>query len=190
MIPLFTLGIPGSATTAVMMAGLLMLGLQPGPLLFINNGDFIWTVFGSFWIGNLMLVFLTLLLTPFLASLLFIATAILYPIVFAVIAFGVFAIDYSMSGLTIALMAGVMGLILLKLDYPPVPLVLGLILGPMLERNIRRTMIQSQGDLLVFVERPIALALFIMTILVIAWPIARNMMGKKSNTLLQDSNSG
>lgn len=118
MIPLFTLGIPGSATTAVMMAGLLMLGLQPGPLLFVNNGDFIWAVFGSFWIGNVMLVFLTLLLTPFLASILFIAVAILYPIVFAIIAFGVFAIDYSMSGLMIALVAGVVGLVLLKLDYP------------------------------------------------------------------------
>jgi putative tricarboxylic transport membrane protein len=189
MIPLFTLGIPGSATTAVMMAGLLMLGLQPGPLLFVNNGDFIWAVFGSFWIGNLMLVFLTLLLTPMLAALLFIATAILYPIVFAIIVFGVFAIDYSMSGLAIALLAGIFGLILLKLDYPPVPLVLGLILGPMLERNIRRTMIQSQGDLLVFVERPIALALFILTILVIALPIIRKMMGGKSNGLLEESSS-
>ncbi|WP_332715592.1 tripartite tricarboxylate transporter permease [Pelagibacterium mangrovi] len=189
MIPLFTLGIPGSATTAVMMAGLLMLGLQPGPLLFVNNGDFIWAVFGSFWIGNLMLVFLTLLLTPMLAALLFIATAILYPIVFAIIVFGVFAIDYSMSGLAIALLAGIFGLILLKLDYPPVPLVLGLILGPMLERNIRRTMIQSQGDLLVFIERPIALALFILTILVIALPIVRKMMGGKSNALLEESSS-
>lgn len=189
MIPLFTLGIPGSATTAVMMAGLLMLGLQPGPLLFVNNGDFIWAVFGSFWIGNLMLVFLTLLLTPMLAALLFIATAILYPIVFAIIVFGVFAIDYSMTGLAIALAAGIFGLILIKLDYPPVPLVLGLILGPMLERNIRRTMIQSQGDLMVFIERPIALALFILTILVIALPIIRRLMGRKPNALLEESSS-
>ena len=189
MIPLFTLGIPGSATTAVMMAGLLMLGLQPGPLLFVNNGDFIWAVFGSFWIGNLMLVFLTLLLTPMLAALLFIATAILYPIVFAIIVFGVFAIDYSMTGLAIALAAGIFGLILIKLDYPPVPLVLGLILGPMLERNIRRTMIQSQGDLMVFIERPIALALFVLTILVIALPIIRKLMGRKPNALLEESSS-
>ncbi|WP_185983822.1 tripartite tricarboxylate transporter permease [Aureimonas mangrovi] len=179
MIPLFTLGIPGSATTAVMMGGLLMLGLQPGPLLFVNNGDFIWAVFGSFWIGNLMLVFLTLLLTPALAAVLFVSTAILYPIVFTIIVFGVYAIDYSMTGLVVALAAGVVGLVLLKLDYPPVPLVLGLILGPMLERNIRRTMIQSQGDLTVFVERPIALVLFLMTIAVLLLPLALRLANRK-----------
>ncbi|MCL4155515.1 UNVERIFIED_CONTAM: hypothetical protein GTU68_044509 [Idotea baltica] len=171
MIPLFTLGIPGSATTAVMMGGLLMLGLQPGPLLFTNNGDFIWTVFGSFWIGNLMLVFLTLLLTPLLASVLFISTALLYPAVLATVVFGVFAIEYSMSAVIITLLAGTFGLILLKLEYPPVPLILGLIIGPMLERNIRRTLIQSEGDLFVFLERPIALSLFVLTALVILSPL-------------------
>lgn len=171
MIPLFTLGIPGSATTAVMMGGLLMLGLQPGPLLFSNNGDFIWTVFGSFWIGNLMLVFLTLLLTPLLASVLFVSKALLYPAVIATIIFGGFAIEYSMSAVVIMVLAGVFGLILLKLEYPPVPLILGLIIGPMLERNIRRTMIQSEGDLTVFIERPIALSLFILTAVVILLPL-------------------
>lgn len=178
MIPLFTLGIPGSATTAVMMGGLLMLGLQPGPLLFSTNGDFIWAVFGSFWIGNLMLVFLTLLLTPFLASILFIATALLYPAVFAVVVFGVFAIDYSMSAVMITVLAGAFGMVLIKLDYPPVPLILGLILGPMLERNIRRTMIQSQGDLMVFIERPIALFLFILTLIVLLAPFALRLYRK------------
>ncbi|MDZ5699707.1 tripartite tricarboxylate transporter permease [Chelativorans sp. M5D2P16] len=187
MIPLFTLGIPGSATTAVMMGGLLMLGLQPGPLLFVNNGDFIWTVFGSFWIGNVMLVFLTLLLTPLLASLLFISTAILYPMVFAIIVFGVFSIGNSMSGVTIALLAGFFGLILIKLDYPPVPLVLGLILGPMLERNIRRTQIQSQGDVLVFVERPIALTLFVLTAIVLLLPVAMKLLRKKKPLLAETS---
>ncbi len=179
MIPLFTLGIPGSATTAVMMGGLLMIGLQPGPLLFVNNPDFIWTVFGSFWVGNLALVFLTLLLTPLLASILFISTAILYPIIIAIIVFGVYAIEFSMANIVIAVIAGAVGLILLKLDYPPVPLVLGLVLGPMLERNIRRTMIQSQGDLLVFIERPIALALFLATLVVIVLPLILRALNLK-----------
>lgn len=179
MIPLFTLGIPGSATTAVMMGGLLMLGLQPGPLLFVNNADFIWSVFGSFWIGNLMLVFLTLLLTPLIASILFISTAILYPLVFAVIVFGVYAIDNSMSGITITLIAGIIGLVLIKLDYPPVPLVLGLILGPLLERNIRRTMIQSQGDLTIFIQSPISLTLFLLTIAVLLTPLVLRLLNKE-----------
>src|SRR5690606_22722178 len=107
MVPMFTLGIPGSATTAIMLGGLLMLGLQPGPLLFQDHPDFVWTVFGSFWLGNVMLLVLTLLLIPFLASIVFVSTAILYPVVIGFILFGVFSIDYSMSDVLIALAAGV-----------------------------------------------------------------------------------
>jgi len=171
MIPLFTLGIPSSATTAVMMGGLLMIGLQPGPMLFVENPDFVWTVFGSFWVGNVALVFLTLLLTPLLAAVLYVSTAILYPIVIAIIVFGVFAIEYSMSNIVVAVIAGGAGLVLIKLDYPAVPLVLGLVLGPLLERNIRRMMIQYQGDLWPFVEHPISLVLLIMTLLAILIPL-------------------
>ncbi|MBH0239603.1 tripartite tricarboxylate transporter permease [Methylobrevis albus] len=179
MIPLFSLGIPGSATTAVMMGGLLMVGLQPGPLLFATNPDFVWSVFGSFAIGNLALVFLTLALTPLLASALFVSTALLYPIVIAIVVFGVYAIDYSLSSVMLTIIAGAIGVVLLKLDYPAVPLILGLVLGPLLERNIRRTMISSQGDLSVFIERPIALVLFIATIVVLLVPVALHFLGKR-----------
>ena len=171
MIPLFALGIPGSATTAVLFGGLLMVGLQPGPLLFVDNPDFVWTVFGSFWIGNLMLVFLTSLLIPFLASIVFISTAILYPIVFGVVAFGVYSINYQMADVTIALVAGVVGFVMLKLEYAPVPLVLGLVLGPLLERGVRRTLILSEGDMRVFTERPIALAFLLLTVVVVVVPL-------------------
>ncbi|MDH2329023.1 tripartite tricarboxylate transporter permease [Cereibacter sp. SYSU M97828] len=179
MIPLFTLGIPGSATTAVMMGGLLMIGLQPGPLLFMEQPDFVWSVFGSFAIGNLALVFLTLLLTPLLAASLFVPLALLYPIVLTIVMFGVFAIDYSTFSVTLAIVAGVLGVVLHKLDYPAVPLILGLVLGPLLERNIRRTLIQSQGDLTVFVERPIALVLFIGTAVVILLPLILKLAGRQ-----------
>lgn len=179
MIPLFSLGIPGSATTAVMMGGLLMVGLQPGPLLFATNPDFVWSVFGSFAIGNLALVFLTLALTPLLASALFVSTALLYPIVIAIVVFGVYAIDYSIASVMMTIIAGAIGIVLLKLDYPAVPLILGLVLGPLLERNIRRTMISSQGDLSVFIERPIALVLFIATIVVLLVPVALHFLGKR-----------
>ncbi|MDF2619047.1 MAG: protein of unknown function transrane [Xanthobacteraceae bacterium] len=178
MIPLFTLGIPGSATTAVMMGGLLMIGLQPGPLLFVNNPDFVWTVFGSFWVGNIALVFLTLLLTPALAAILFVPTALLYPMVLAVVAFGVYAIEYSTASIFIAVLAGVVGVVLTKLDYPAVPLILGLVLGPMLERNIRRTLIQSQGDVLIFVQHPIALTLFLLTIAALFIPVILKLLNK------------
>ncbi|MFC3340045.1 tripartite tricarboxylate transporter permease [Paracandidimonas soli] len=179
MVPMFTLGIPGSATTAIMLGGLLMIGLQPGPLLFQNHPDFVWTVFGSFWLGNVMLLVLTLLLIPFLASIVFVSTAILYPVIIGFILFGVFSIDYSMSDVLIALLAGVVGYVMLKLDYSPVPLVLGLVLGPLLENNIRRTMILSEGKLSVFFERPIALLFFVAAALVIVAPLFIRKLRKK-----------
>ncbi len=171
MIPLFTLGIPGSGTTAVLLGGLLMVGLQPGPLLFVTDPDFVWTVFGSFWVGNVMLVLLTSLMIPLLASIVFISKAVLYPIVFGIVTFGVYSINYSLVDVGIALVAGAFGFIMLKLDYSPVPLLLGLILGPLLERNVRRTLILSDGELSVFVQQPIAVAFLLLTLLVIGLPI-------------------
>lgn len=170
MIPLFALGIPGSATTAVLLGGLLMVGLQPGPLLFTTNPDFVWTVFGSFWTGNLMLVLLTTVMIPVLATIVFVPIAVLYPVIIGIVAFGVYSINYSMSDVTIALIAGAVGFIMLKLDYSPVPLVLGLVLGPLLERGVRRTLIVSEGNLSIFVESPIALGFFLLTLAVIFVP--------------------
>lgn len=171
MIPLFALGIPGSGTTAVLLGGLLMVGLQPGPLLFATNPDFVWTVFGTFWIGNMMLVVLTTLLIPVLASIVFVSTAILYPIVIGVVLLGVYSIHYAMSDVTIAVIAGAIGYVMLKLDYSPVPLVLGLVLGPLLERGVRRTLIVSEGSLAIFAQSPIAVGFFLLTLGVIFIPI-------------------
>lgn len=176
MIPLFTLGIPGSATTAILLGGLMMIGLQPGPMLFTNNPDFVWTVFGTFWVGNLMLFFLTLLLIPLLSSIVFISTAILYPIVIGIVAYGVYSINGSMADVTIALISGGIGYVMLKLDYSLVPLVLGVVLGPLLENNIRRTLILTDGDIWVFFERPISLTFFILAALVIFVPLIRKRL--------------
>ncbi len=176
MIPLFALGIPASGTTAVLLGGLLMVGLQPGPLLFTTNPDFVWTVFGSFWVGNIMLVFLTTLLIPVLASIVFVSTAILYPTVIGIVIFGVYSIHYSMSDVTIALIAGAVGFVMLKIDYSPVPLVLGLVLGPLLERGVRRTLIVSEGNLAIFVQQPIALGFFLLTLAVIVFPLIKRQV--------------
>jgi putative tricarboxylic transport membrane protein len=181
MIPLFALGIPASGTTAVLLGGLLMVGLQPGPLLFTTNPEFVWAVFGSFWIGNIMLVFLTTILIPVLASIVYISTAVLYPVVIGIVIFGVYSIHYSMSDVTIALIAGAIGYVMLKLDYSPVPLVLGLVLGPLLERGVRRTLIVSEGNLAIFVQQPIALALFALTIGVLVLPVITRRLFVKQN---------
>lgn len=160
MIPMFALGIPGSGTTAVLMGGLLMIGLQPGPMLFQTQSDFVWTIFGSFYIGNLALVGITILLTPFLAACAFARPGYLFPAVIAIIVFGIYSINNSMFEVGLAIVAGIAGWLMMRLEYPPVPLVLGLILGPILERGIRRTLIGSEGDATVFFQSPIALVIF------------------------------
>lgn len=175
MIPMFALGIPGSGTTTVLMGGLLMIGLQPGPMLFATQPDFVWTVFGSFYIGNLALVAITILMIPMLAACAYLKPGYLYPAVIGVIIFGIYSINYSMFdvGLTIAL--GLVGYVMTRLRYPAVPLVLGMILGPLLERNIRRTLVSSNGDLLAFVESPIAVAILLMTLslFIVPWLLRR-----------------
>ncbi|HEX5933540.1 MAG TPA: tripartite tricarboxylate transporter permease, partial [Pseudorhizobium sp.] len=175
MIPMFALGIPGSGTTTVLMGGLLMIGLQPGPMLFATQPNFVWTVFGSFYIGNLALVAITILMIPMLAACAYLKPGYLYPAVIGVIIFGIYSINYSMFdvGLTIAL--GLVGYVMTRLRYPAVPLVLGMILGPLLERNIRRTLVSSNGDLLAFVESPIAVAILLMTLslFVVPWLLRR-----------------
>ena len=163
MIPLFTLGIPGSGTTAVMLGGLLMLGLQPGPLLFREHADFVWPVIGTFYTGNLMLVILTILLTPVLAAIVYIPMAVLFPLVSGIVLYGVYSINYSIFDIWVALVFGILGFVFARLKYPAVPTVLGLVLGPILEQGVRRALISSNGDPLIFVERPIALVLLLAT---------------------------
>lgn len=180
MIPLLTLGIPGSATTAVMLGGLLMLGLQPGPLLFSSNPDFVWPVIGTFYTGNLMLVVLTIALTPVLAAIVFVPLNFLLPVVAATVLFGVYSVNYSLFDLGVALFFGVLGYILEKLRYPAVPLLLGLVLGPILEQGMRRALITSNGDPAIFVERPLAVALLLATVLLFVWPLLRRLIGSRA----------
>ncbi|RDD93558.1 TctA subunit of the tripartite Tricarboxylate transport(TTT) family protein [Paracoccus pantotrophus] len=171
MIPMFALGIPGSGTTAVLMGGLLMIGLQPGPMLFATQQDFVWTIFGSFYIGNLALVVITLAMIPLLASCALVRPGYLYPAVIGIVVFGVYSINYSMFDVALTIGFGLLGYILAKLRYPLVPLVLGMILGPLLERGVRRSLVSSSGDLTEFARSPIAVALFIATALLLILPL-------------------
>lgn len=190
MIPMFALGIPGSGTTAVLMGGLLMIGLQPGPMLFQTQSDFVWTIFGSFYIGNLALVAITILLTPLLAACAFAKPGYLYPAVIAVIVFGIYSINNSMFEVALAIGAGIAGYVMTKLEYPPVPLVLGMILGPILERGIRRTLIASDGDAGAFLHSPIALVIFALSAALFVVPWLLNRRGQANGELKAGSRGG
>lgn len=189
MVTLFTLGVPGSATTAVLLAGLLMVGLQPGPRLFKDQADFIWNLFGTFYIGNLILVVLTILLTPILAAAIFVSRGILFAGVVGIVLYGIYGIDLDLTSITVMAGFGVLGYIMAKLQYPSVPLIMGVVLGPLLELGVRRTLIASSGDLAVFYQHPISLTLLLSTAVVIGYPLLRRLFAKRRSNL-QPKESG
>lgn len=175
MVTLFTLGVPGSATTAVLLAGLLMVGLQPGPRLFQDQAEFVWNLFGTFYIGNLILVVLTILLTPLLAAAIFVSRGILFAGVIGIVLYGIYGIDIDLSSIVVMAGFGVLGYAMAKLQYPAVPLIMGVVLGPLLELGVRRSLIASSGDVSVFYQHPISLTLLIATAIVIGLPLLRKL---------------
>ena len=175
MVPLLTLGIPGSGTTAVLLGALLIHGLRPGPLLFQSNPDFVWGVIASMYIGNVMLLILNLPLVGLWASLLRVPYKILMPLIITISAVGVYATDNNVFDIWVMLAFGVIGYLMRKLDFPAAPAVLALVLGPMVERSLRQSLTLSHGDLSIFFSRPISAVLTILAILSLFTPIIRTV---------------
>jgi putative tricarboxylic transport membrane protein len=181
MLPMITLGIPGSPTAAVMLGGLIIWGLQPGPMLFVDNPDFVWGLIASMYTGNVIGVLIVLAFVPFFASILRIPFAILTPLIVVICAIGSYAVHNSMIDIWYMLIFGVIGYVFKKLDYPLAPLVLALVLGDMAENSLRQSLIMSQGSLAIFFTRPIsgvitavAVFFFVMPLLTPWW---RKMRG-------------
>src|SRR5438552_1411725 len=156
MLPMLTLGIPGSTTAAVMLGGLIIWGLQPGPLLFTEKPDFVWGLIASMYTGNIIGVLMVLALVPFFAAILRIPFAILTPLIVAICAIGSYAVHNSMIDIWYMLIFGVVRYVFKKLDYPLAPLVLALVLGDLAENALRQSLIMSQGSLAIVVSRPIS----------------------------------
>ena len=173
MVPLLTLGIPGSGTTAVLLGALLIHGLRPGPLLFQNNPDFVWAVIASMYIGNVMLLVLNLPLVGMWASMLRIPYKILMPLIVTLSAVGVFATDNNVFDMWVMFAFGVIGYLMRKLEFPAAPAVLGLVLGPLVERSLRQSLTISHGDLSIFVTRPISAVLTAIALLSLFAPAVR-----------------
>ena len=181
MLPMITLGIPGSPTAAVMLGGLIIWGLQPGPMLFVDNPDFVWGLIASMYTGNVIGVLIVLAFVPFFAAILRIPFAILTPLIVVICAVGSYAVHNSMIDIWYMLIFGVIGYVFKKLDYPLAPLVLALVLGDMAENALRQSLIMSQGSLAIFLNRPIsgvitAVAIFFF-ILPVFTPWWRKMRG-------------
>jgi putative tricarboxylic transport membrane protein len=156
MLPMITLGIPGSPTAAVMLGGLIIWGLQPGPMLFKEKPDFVWGLIASMYTGNILGVLVVLAFVPLFAAILRIPFAILTPLILVVCAVGSYAVHNSMIDVWYMLIFGVIGYAFKKLDYPLAPLVLALVLGDLAENALRQSLIMSQGSLTIFFLRPIS----------------------------------
>jgi len=179
MIPLLTLGIPGSGTTAILMGALMMYNVQPGPLLFEDHPQVAWGLIASMFIGNIMLLILNLPLVKVFAKIIQTPKKYLIPMIIAISIFGVYAVQVSTNDLLLLLGCGVLGYFLSKHDYPIAPLVLGLVLGPMIENNLRRALTISNGDYSVFLTRPISLAFLLITVLWLVVPFMMKRRGKE-----------
>ena len=161
----------GSGTTAVMLGALIMFGLQPGPQLFEKNANLVWGVIASMYVGNVILLVLNLPLAGMFATLLRVRYTLLYPVILALCIAGVYSQSNSADDLWVMCAFGVVGYLMKKYDFPMAPLVLGLVLEPMLETSLRQSMTLSHGSLAIFVTRPIAAALVVLTLLIVTAPL-------------------
>ncbi len=171
MLPMITLGIPGSPTAAVMLGGLLIWGLQPGPMLFIEKPDFVWGLIASMYTGNVIGVVMVLAFVPAFAAILRLPFAILTPLIVFVCAIGAYAVSNSMLDVWYMLGFGLLGYVFKKLDYPLAPLVLALVLGDLAESALRQSLIMSQGSLLIFFQSPISAAITLVALVLFALPV-------------------
>lgn len=173
MVPLFTLGIPGSGTAAVMMGAMMMWGLRPGPLLFVQHPDFIWGIIASMYVGNVVLLILNLPLVPLFAAMLRVPYSILYPFILLICITGAYSLDGSIFQVFIMFIFGVIGYFVKKLDFPPAPIVLALILGPMVERALYQSLTISHGSFSILVTRPYSATFLVMVLIVLFVPAVR-----------------
>jgi len=171
LLPMLTLGIPGSPTAAVLLGGLLIWGLQPGPMLFVEKPDFVWGLIASMYLGNVVGLLVVLTTVPFWAAMLRIPFSVIAPVILVICAIGAYTVHSSMFDVWIMLVFGVLGYLFKKLKYPIAPLVLALVLGDMAEASFRQAMLLSQGSLAIFWSNPLVGSIAGLAMLMLAWPL-------------------
>lgn len=170
LVPMLTLGVPGSGTTAVLLAMLISLNITPGPLMFTQNADIVWGVIAALLIGNLLLLVLNIPLVGFFVKLLSVPPMYLLPIVTMVAFVGIYSISHSAFDLYFMVAFGVAGYFLRKLEIPLVPIILGLLLGPEMEKNLAHAMVLSDGEWSILWGSPLAMGLWVFAGLGLALP--------------------
>ncbi len=178
LLPMLTLGVPGSPTAAVLLGGLLIWGLQPGPLLFQEQKEFVWGLIASMYLGNIAGLIVVLTCVPLFAAILRIPFSIIAPIIIVICAIGAYTVHNSMFDVYLMVLFGVAGYVLRKLDYPLAPLVLALVLGDRAESAFRQAMLVSQGDMSIFFSKPLVGGMTTLALVLLFWPLIQGGLRK------------
>ena len=181
-VPLLTLGIPGSGTTAVMLGALLSFGIQPGPRLYVDQPELFWAVIVSMYIGNVVLLVLNLPLIPYIARILAVPKNILVPLVLFFSVTGVYLISFNNFDIYFMAIVALISLVLRTMNFPMPPLILGFILGGMLEENLRSALLINDGSFSFMIDRPISLGLFIVMILIVLMQVYQIIKNRQTNS--------
>ena len=182
LLPMLTLGIPGSPTAAVLLGGLMIWGLQPGPMLFIEQKDFVWGLIASMYLGNIVGLIVVLTCVPLFAAILRVPFSIIAPIILVICAVGAYTVHNSMFDVWMMLGFGVVGYIFNKLGYPLPPLVLAIVLGDKAEESFRQAMLASQGSLSIFWSNWLVGSIMTLGMILLLWPLATWLMDKRRSS--------
>jgi putative tricarboxylic transport membrane protein len=177
LLPMLTLGIPGSPTAAVLLGGLLIWGLQPGPLLFVEKPDFVWGLIASMYLGNIVGLAIVLTTVPWWAAILRVPFSIIAPIILVICAIGAYTVHNTMFDVAMMIVFGVVGYVFKKLKYPMAPLVLALVLGDSAETAFRQSMLASNGSLSVFWSNGLVGTICALAIAMLLWPLVSKLVG-------------
>lgn len=180
LLPMLTIGIPGSASTAMLMAILMMFSLRPGPLMLIEHPEIFWTVVATLWVSNIMLVIINIPFIPVIVQFLRIPYYLLYILILVIASIAVYSINYSSFDLWLMAISGVVGYYFKKMDYPPAALLLALILGPLVERALRQSLIMSSGSLDIFFSRPVTAGLLAIAVVALLAPWFQQLLIARS----------
>ena len=182
MLPMLTLGIPGSPTTAILLGGMVIWGLEPGPMLFVDHQDFVWALIASLYVANVFALLINLLFIPGFVSVLRMPFTILAPIIFVLCVIGGYAPTQSMHDVWLMLVFGVVGYLMRKLDYPMAPAVLAIVLGPLAETSMRQSLLISDGSFMIFFTRPISGPIMLVAIGLFLLPLIKRLRERGGRT--------
>jgi putative tricarboxylic transport membrane protein len=180
LLPMLSLGIPGSATAAVMMGGLMIWGLNPGPTLFLEQKDFVWGLIASMYLGNIVAVVLVLLTVPIFAALMRVPFFIIAPLIFIICVVGAYSVSNSYLDVMLMMGFGVVGYLFKKLDYPIAPLVLAIVIGDKAEDAFRQSMLMSKGSMGIFFANTLVTTLVLIGMVLLVLPLIMGLMGRRA----------